>query len=128
MADYTQFLTRAVAALDPNTPEQRQALYDRARKALIDKLRAGDPALSSSDLAAESAGLEASIRRVEADAVRRASRPQSNPADEPDDAPAAAGSLVAAGWSAPESEPLPAEPPSVEPLPAPSFVARLSVR
>ena len=59
MADYTQFLTRAVAALDPNTPEQRQALYDRARKALIDKLRAGDPALSNSDLAAESAGLEA---------------------------------------------------------------------
>ena len=87
MADYTQFLTRAVAALDPNTPEQRQALYDRARKALIDKLRAGDPALSNSDLAAESAGLEASIRRVEADAVRRASSPQSNPAYEPYDAP-----------------------------------------
>ena len=52
MADYTQFLTRAVAALDPNTPEQRQALYDRDRKALIDKLRGGDPASSNTDLAA----------------------------------------------------------------------------
>ena len=59
MADYTQFLTRAVAALDPNTPEQRQALYDRARRALVDKLRGSDPTLANTDLAAESAALEA---------------------------------------------------------------------
>ncbi len=79
MADYTQFLTRAVAALDPNTPEQRRALYDRARRALVDRLRGGDPALRNTDLAAEGAALEASIRRVEAAAARRASPRQSNP-------------------------------------------------
>ena len=88
MADYTQFLTRAVAALDPNTPEQRQALDDRARKALIDKLRAGDPALSEHRPGGgKRADREASIRRVEADVVRRVPHPQPNPADEPDDAP-----------------------------------------
>src|SRR6185369_13155059 len=87
MADYTQFLTRAVAALDPNTPEQRQALYDRARKALVDRLRGSDPALRNTDLAAEGAALEASIRRVEAAAVRRASPRQPIRADQPSDAP-----------------------------------------
>src|SRR5258707_15634345 len=87
MADYTQFLTRAIAALDRNTPEQRQALYDRARKALVDKLRSSDPALRNTDLAAESAGLEVSIRRVEAQAARRTSARQPSPAYETDDAP-----------------------------------------
>jgi hypothetical protein len=87
MADYTQFLTGAVAALDPNTPEQRQALYDRARKALVDRLRGSDPALRHTDLAAEGAALEASIRRVEADAARRASLRQPIPAYESFDAP-----------------------------------------
>ena len=45
MADYTQLLARAVAMLDPNTLEQRKALYDRARKVLVDKLRGSDPTL-----------------------------------------------------------------------------------
>jgi hypothetical protein len=81
MADYTQVLTRAVAMLDPNTLEQRKALYDRARKALVDNLRGSDPTLSKTDLVAETAALESSIRRVEADVVRRLARP------EPDFAP-----------------------------------------
>lgn len=89
MADYTQFLARAVALLDPNTIEQRQALYDRARRALVDKLRGNDPTLSDTDLAAESAALESSIRRVEADAVRHTAPPQPVPAYESDGAPAA---------------------------------------
>ena len=58
MADYTQILARAVAMLDPNTLEQRKALYDRARKVLVDKLRGSDPTLSNTDLAAETAALE----------------------------------------------------------------------
>src|SRR3981189_2755102 len=87
MADYTQFLTRAVAALDPNTPEQRQALYDRARQALVARVRGSDPVLRNTDLAAEGAALEASIRRVEAALARRASPRQANPPYENADAP-----------------------------------------
>ena len=88
MIDYVPFLMRAVAALDPNTSETRQALYDRARKTLVEKLRASDPTLSNINLSAESAALEASIRRVEADAVRRAAAPpQPNLAYETDDTP-----------------------------------------
>jgi hypothetical protein len=89
MADYTQFLARAVAMLDPNTLEQRKALYDRARKALVDKLRGSDPTLSNTDLVAETAALESSIRRVEADAVRRRARPEEDlaPATEYQDRP-----------------------------------------
>jgi L,D-transpeptidase catalytic domain len=88
MVDYVSFLNRAVAALNPNTRELRQALYDRARKTLIEKLRASNPTLSNADLSAESAALEASIRRVEADAVRRAAPPpRPNLAYETDDTP-----------------------------------------
>jgi TPR repeat protein len=38
--DYYALLTRAVAALEKNTAEARQDLYGRARKALVDQLRA----------------------------------------------------------------------------------------
>jgi hypothetical protein len=79
MVDYAPFLARAVATLNPNTSEQRQALYDRARRALVDKLRTSNPTLSDVDLRAESAALESSIRHVEADEVRRTARPQSKP-------------------------------------------------
>jgi lipoprotein-anchoring transpeptidase ErfK/SrfK len=73
MADYFPLLARAVAALSPNTREQRHALYDRARKTLIEKL--GDPTLPHADLKAESAALEAAIQRVEMEAVRRRTAP-----------------------------------------------------
>jgi hypothetical protein len=36
MVDYFPVLDRAVAALNPNTKEARRALYDRARRALVD--------------------------------------------------------------------------------------------
>ena len=65
MVDYVPVLDRAVAALNPNTKEARRALYDRARRALVDGLRASDPTLSDTDLRTQSAALEAAIRRVE---------------------------------------------------------------
>ena len=74
MADYFPLLARAVAALNPNTKEQRHALYDRARKTLVEKLR--DPTLTQADLKAESEALEAAIQRVEMDALRRAAPPR----------------------------------------------------
>ena len=88
MVDYFQILVRAAAELNPNTSERRQVLYDRARQALIEKFRAGGPQLSDGDLRAESAALEAAIRRVEAGVVRRAVPPPPKPAYSPYDAPA----------------------------------------
>ena len=79
MVDYFPLLARAVASLSPNTSEQRHILYDRARKTLADKLRAGNPAFSHTDLRAESAALEAAIQRVERDALRRAAPPRAAP-------------------------------------------------
>jgi L,D-transpeptidase catalytic domain len=88
MIDYFSVLVRAVAELNPNTGERRQVLYNRARQALIEKFRAGGPQLPDADLRAESAALEAAIRRVEADAVRRAAPPPPDPAHAAYDAPA----------------------------------------
>jgi lipoprotein-anchoring transpeptidase ErfK/SrfK len=89
MVDYVPLLARAIAALNPNTREQRHVIYERARNTLADKLRAGDPTLSPADLRAERAALEAAILRVEASAVRRAAPPQPAPAHETYDAPVA---------------------------------------
>jgi len=87
MVDYGPVLARAIASLDPNTSETRRDLYDRARRTLVDKLRASDPALSDTDLRAESLALEAAIRRVESDALRRVAPSQPKPARETSDAP-----------------------------------------
>ena len=78
MVDYIAILLRAVAQLDPNTGERRQALYDRARKALIEKFRSGDPQFADADLTAERVALEAAISRVERDATRRVAPAQSS--------------------------------------------------
>lgn len=79
MVDYVQLISRAVATLDPNTREARQALYQRARQTLVDKLRSIDPALSHTNLETERAALESAIQQVERDAVR-AAPPQRQPA------------------------------------------------
>jgi hypothetical protein len=76
MVDYYSILTRAVASLGANTSEQRHALYDRARKTLVDKFRTVDPTLSHTDLRTETASLEAAIRRIERDMAPRAPAPR----------------------------------------------------
>jgi lipoprotein-anchoring transpeptidase ErfK/SrfK len=68
MVDYAQLLARAVATLDPNTPERREYIYDRARRALEDRFRNSNPPLSEEAWNAESTALEAAINRVEMDA------------------------------------------------------------
>ena len=88
MVDYFPVLDRAVAALNPNTKEARRALYDRARRALVDGLRAGDPTLSDTDLKTQSALLEAAIRRIEASALRGHAPAAPAPTPGPTDAPA----------------------------------------
>lgn len=65
MVDYFPVLERAVAALNPNTKDARRVLYDRARRAMVDGLRASDPTLSDTDLRTQTLALEEAIRRVE---------------------------------------------------------------
>ena len=79
MVDYYPFIARAVGSLNPNTSEQRRALYDRARKTLVDQLRKQDPTLANTDVKAESAALDAAIQRVERDFMRRAAPPPPSP-------------------------------------------------
>jgi len=75
MADYYPLIARAVAGLDKNTGENRRALYERARAALVNQLRGVDPPLDESDITRERLSLEEAIRRLEAEANKRA-RPE----------------------------------------------------
>lgn len=61
--DYYSVLVRATSALDPNTAESRQALYDRARHAVA------NARLSIGEIRNERFALEAAIQQVEADLV-----------------------------------------------------------
>src|SRR5436853_7785135 len=72
MADYYPLIARAVAGLDKNTGENRRALYERARTALVAQLRGVQPALEESEITRERLALEEAIRKVEAEAARSA--------------------------------------------------------
>jgi predicted lipid-binding transport protein (Tim44 family) len=83
MADYHPLIARAVNGLDKNTGENRRALYDRARSALVNQLRSVEPALDESDITRERLALEESIRKVEAEAVKRTRLDATEAADQP---------------------------------------------
>ena len=72
MADYQPLILRAVEGLDKNTSENRRALYERARTALVAQLRGVVPALDESEITRERLALEEAIRKVEAESARRA--------------------------------------------------------
>src|SRR5437763_9708085 len=72
MADYYPLIARAVAGLEKSTGDGRRTLYERARGALVQQLRGVSPALSESDITRERLALEEAIRKVEAEAVRKA--------------------------------------------------------
>ena len=80
MTDYHPLIARAVEGLDRSTGEARRALYERARTALVTQLRAVDPPLSESEITKERLALEDAIRKVEAEAARRARAEQRAPA------------------------------------------------
>jgi len=72
MADYYPLIARAVAGLDASaTGEQRRALYDRARSALIAQLRGVQPPLNETDITRERLTLEEAIRKVEQEWAQR---------------------------------------------------------
>src|SRR5947209_4075292 len=79
MADYYPLISRAVAALEKNTGENRRALYERARSALLAQLRGVTPALNESDITRERLALEESVRKVEAEAARKFVEPSRQP-------------------------------------------------
>jgi hypothetical protein len=80
MTDYHPLIARAVDGLERSTGEARRALYERARTALVTQLRAVDPPLSESEITKERLALEDAIRKVEADAARKARAEQRTPA------------------------------------------------
>jgi hypothetical protein len=79
MADYYPLISRAVAGLEKNSGENRRALYERARAALLAQLRGVTPALNESDITRERLALEESIRKVEAESARQFAEPTRQP-------------------------------------------------
>jgi lipoprotein-anchoring transpeptidase ErfK/SrfK len=65
MSKYDEVIGRAVAAM-PRDIAERHATYNRARSALIERLRSVTPPLPEVAIEAEQAALEAAIQRVEA--------------------------------------------------------------
>src|SRR5690348_14220905 len=72
MADYHPLIARAVSGLDKNTGENRRALYERARVALVAQLRGVVPPLDGWESTRGRLALEEAIRKVEAEAARQA--------------------------------------------------------
>jgi hypothetical protein len=70
MADYQPLIARAIAGLERNSGENRRALYERARTALVAQLRSVDPPLDESDITRERLALEEAIRKVESESIR----------------------------------------------------------
>ena len=82
MADYHSLIARAVAALPQSTPDTRQAVYERARKALFNQLRGIQPPVAEADIAAEGRALEDAIQQVETERAAndaQATRPRDRP-------------------------------------------------
>lgn len=112
MTDYQPLIARAVEGLGKSTGEARRSLYERARSALITQLRSTDPPLSESDITRERLSLEEAIRKVEADAARKA-RMEARPEPRFEPRP-----LRPAPRAAPPA------PPPQSPPPPPPFAAR----
>ncbi len=63
--NYGPLIERAVANLDENTGDNRRALYNQARVALVSQLHRVVPKLEESDITRERLALEEAIRLVE---------------------------------------------------------------
>jgi hypothetical protein len=133
MADYHPLIARAVAGLEKNTGENRRALYERARTALVAQLRGVVPALDESEITRERLALEEAIRKVEAESarharetarpafVKRAEIPRREDKSRPSSpsAPPPASSAPPAPEPTVEPEPEPPAPPPVSRRPTP---------
>src|SRR6185503_5086138 len=79
MADYYPLIARAVGGLDSNTGENRRALYERARGALVNQLRGVDPPLDEDEITRERLALEEALRRCETRRCAISARPSPRP-------------------------------------------------
>ena len=76
MADYHSLLMRAVANLpSAATPATRQAIYGRARKALLEQLRSLRPPLPESDIGREERALDAATPKSRRGSGRKKNGP-----------------------------------------------------
>ncbi len=117
MADYQSLLARAVANLpSASSAAARQAIYDRARNALVTQLRSLRPPLPDSDIDREERALDKAIAMVESK-FGSTGAPADAPA-RPGPAPAAAAAPSRPAVSAPAA-PAPARPPPPPRPPAP---------
>jgi len=115
MADYHSLLMRAVANLpSAGTPATREAIYVRARKALIEQLRSLRPPLPESDIAREANALDAAIAQIEAKYGPQYAAPSSTSLPPAASSPSPSGGKLGA---APPPSPKPAAP-TAPPQPA----------
>ncbi|BDV35123.1 hypothetical protein [Methylocystis iwaonis] len=104
MADYYSLISRAIAALPQQTPDARQAVYDRARKALFNQLRSIQPPVAEADISAEGRALEEAVARLEQEIAAKNATP----------APAKPSATKPAPTTAAPAKP---EPPKPQPAP-----------
>lgn len=114
MADFFPLISRAVAGLREQTPEARNAIYERARAALEGQLRALDPPLPDADIARQRLALDEAIARVETQAAEDAAYAAERAADQEPPAP------VFESAPAPRPAPAPSAPPRPAAAPAES--------
>src|SRR5262245_15999795 len=69
MADYFSVIQGAVGELEINTAAARRDVYDRARKALVDRLQSVEPKLPEPVVESELESLNEAIKRVETDHI-----------------------------------------------------------
>jgi len=86
MVDYYPILARAMSAPEARDPQWRRGVYERARQMLVTQLLARRPATPPAAIAAEQSGLDAAIRRIEAEMSRpaRGAMPRDEPVDDAD--------------------------------------------
>ena len=127
MADYQSLLTRAIANL-PNSSaaDAREAIYERARKALLTQLKTLRPPLPESDIAKEAGALEKAIAVIEtqhASSGLRTEAPLGPPVETAAEAEAPAPKTTEPSAPRPAPGPPPPppsrqpRPPRLEPLP-----------
>ena len=113
MADYYSLLARKVASLEQSTPQSRKAIYDVARKALLNQLRSIKPPIAEEVIAAEEHALDEAVARVEAE-----SAVQGLP-DAPPDKPGSEPPAPASAPPEPEASAAPSPSAGSEPKPEP---------